>query len=107
LEQFRPELLLVSAGFDAHERDPLGQMRVTTDGFEVLTTRLLRAADELCQGRIVFVSEGGYDLQALAECCERVLALCSCEKLPPPPPVEGDTRRSERSLSDFRRAHRR
>jgi acetoin utilization deacetylase AcuC-like enzyme len=107
LEQFRPDLLLVSAGFDAHERDPLGQMRVTTNGFGVLSTRLLRAADEWCQGRVVFVSEGGYDTQALAECCDRVLALCSCEKLPASATVEGDTRRGERSLADFRRAHRR
>ena len=107
LEQFQPELLLVSAGFDAHERDPLGQMRVTTDGFGVLSTRLLRAADELCQGRIVFVSEGGYDTQALAECSERLLALCACDKLPTSQAIEGDTRRGERSLADFRRAHRR
>ncbi len=107
LEQFRPELVLVSAGFDAHERDPLGQMRMTTDGFGVLSTRLLRAADQWCQGRVVFVSEGGYDTQALAECCDRVLALCSCEKLEAPATVEGDTRRGERSLADFRRAHRR
>ena len=59
-------------------------MRMTTDGFGVLSTRLLRAADELCRGRIVFVTEGGYDTQALAECCERVLVLCSCEKLQAP-----------------------
>jgi acetoin utilization deacetylase AcuC-like enzyme len=107
LEQFRPELVLVSAGFDAHERDPLGQMRMTTDGFGVLSTRLLRAADRWCQGRVVFVSEGGYDAQALAECCDRVLVLCSCEQLQAPATVEGDTRRGERSLADFRRAHRR
>jgi acetoin utilization deacetylase AcuC-like enzyme len=107
LEQFRPELVLVSAGFDAHERDPLGQMRMTTDGFGVLSTRLLRAADQWCQGRVVFVSEGGYDTQALAECCDRVLVLCSGEKLQAPATVQGDTRRGERSLADFRRAHRR
>jgi acetoin utilization deacetylase AcuC-like enzyme len=107
LQQFRPELLLVSAGFDAHERDPLGQMRMTTDGFGVLSTRLLRAADECCNGRVVFVSEGGYDTQALAECCQRVLSLSASDALQPPASVEGDTRRGERSLVDFRRAHRR
>ncbi len=107
LQQFRPELVLVSAGFDAHERDPLGQMGVTTDGFGVLSTRLLRAADEQCDGRVIFVSEGGYDTQALAECCQRVLTLCASESLPAPASIEGDTRRGERSLADFRRAHRR
>lgn len=107
LQQFRPELLLVSAGFDAHERDPLGQMRVTTDGFGVLSTRLIRAADECCNGRVVFVSEGGYDTQALAECSQRVLSLCAADSPKPPAAVEGDTRRGERSLADFRKAHRR
>ena len=63
LRQFQPELMLVSAGFDAHERDPLAGMRMTTDGYGRLTSRLLAAADELCDGRIVFVTEGGYDTQ--------------------------------------------
>ncbi len=83
------------------------QMRMTTDGFGACSTRLLRAADELCDGRMVFVTEGGYDTQALAECCQRVIALCASESLPAPASIEGDTRRGERSLADFRRAHRR
>jgi acetoin utilization deacetylase AcuC-like enzyme len=77
LQKFRPELVLVSAGFDAHERDPLAGMRLTTDGYGALTSLLLHAADELCDGRIVFVTEGGYDLRALAECCQRVIELAS------------------------------
>jgi acetoin utilization deacetylase AcuC-like enzyme len=77
LHNFRPELLLVSAGFDAHERDPLAGMRLTTDGYGRLTSHLLHAADELCDGRIVFVTEGGYDLRALAECCQRVIELAA------------------------------
>ena len=56
-----PELLLVSAGFDAHERDPLAGMRMTTDGFGGCSRALCGAADELCGGRIVLVTEGGYD----------------------------------------------
>jgi acetoin utilization deacetylase AcuC-like enzyme len=74
---FDPDLVLVSAGFDAHERDPLAGMRLTTDGYGSLTSQLLHAADELCDGRIVFVTEGGYDLRALAECCQRVIDLAS------------------------------
>lgn len=77
LRDFKPQLVLVSAGFDAHERDPLGGMRMTTDGYGALTSMLLWAADELCEGRIVFVTEGGYDTSALAECCERVIDLAS------------------------------
>jgi acetoin utilization deacetylase AcuC-like enzyme len=107
LEQFRPELLLVSAGFDAHERDPLAGMRMTTDGYAQLTTRLLAAADKLCDGRIVFVTEGGYDTSALAECCQKVTDLASAETLPRLSDTEGDTRRGQETLRDFRAAHRR
>ena len=73
LEAFGPALLMVSAGFDAHERDPLGGCRLTTDGFRRLTTMLLEAADRLCEGRVVMVTEGGYDLTALGECLDTVI----------------------------------
>jgi acetoin utilization deacetylase AcuC-like enzyme len=65
LRQFSPDLLLVSAGFDAHERDPLGGMRVTTPAFGAMTAELRRVADDVCGGRIALVAEGGYDLRAL------------------------------------------
>jgi acetoin utilization deacetylase AcuC-like enzyme len=66
VRQFAPDLLIVSAGFDAHERDPLGGMRLTTGAFAAMTMELRRVADACCRGRIVLVTEGGYDLQALA-----------------------------------------
>jgi acetoin utilization deacetylase AcuC-like enzyme len=66
LERFRPDLLLVSAGFDAHTDDPLATMGMTSSGFGVLTTTLVDAAERLCAGRIVMALEGGYDLNALA-----------------------------------------
>ena len=62
----RPELLIVSAGFDAHEADPLAQLRVETGDFAWITGELMAAADRHCGGRIVSVLEGGYDLEALA-----------------------------------------
>jgi acetoin utilization deacetylase AcuC-like enzyme len=107
LRQFRPDLLLVSAGFDAHERDPLAGMRMTTEGYAQLTTRLLVAADELCNGRVVFVTEGGYDTSALAECCQSVVDLASAESLRRPTETSGDTRRAHDTIRDFRTAHRR
>src|SRR6266508_5086173 len=61
--QFEPDLLIVSAGFDAHEHDPLASMRVTTPAFAAMTTALRHVADECCRGRMVVVTEGGYDLQ--------------------------------------------
>ncbi len=65
-ERFQPELILVSAGFDAHWADPLAGMQLTLNGYARLTVELLRMADQLCGGKIVFIMEGGYDLDALS-----------------------------------------
>jgi acetoin utilization deacetylase AcuC-like enzyme len=67
LEAFRPELLVISAGFDAHKADPLAQLRLEAADFAWLTGRLLAVARTHCQGRVVSLLEGGYDLDALAE----------------------------------------
>ncbi|MGH7932217.1 MAG: histone deacetylase family protein [Candidatus Binataceae bacterium] len=64
--QFRPEFVLVSAGFDCHYRDPLGTMQVTEQGFTAMARRMKRLAAECCGGKLVVALEGGYDLQALA-----------------------------------------
>lgn len=65
LREFRPEVLLLSAGFDAWRGDPIGGMKVTEEGFGQWGRRLSELAAEVCQGRILAVLEGGYDLQAL------------------------------------------
>src|SRR5258705_12580664 len=65
LRQFRPELILISAGFDALDDDPLGGMRLTTEGFATLTATICALADECCDARVVAVTEGGYDLGGL------------------------------------------
>ena len=70
LEAFRPEFILISAGFDAHRDDPLANMRLTEAGYAALTTLVKEAADRLCEGRIVALLEGGYDLRALAASVE-------------------------------------
>jgi len=67
LDGFAPELVIVSAGFDAHRADPLAQLEVETDDFVWLTEELLAIADRHAKGRLVSVLEGGYDLDALAE----------------------------------------
>ena len=67
LDVFAPELLIVSAGFDAHRRDPLAQLNVETADFAWLTGDLLAIAERHAEGRIVSALEGGYDLEALAE----------------------------------------
>ena len=67
VEAFAPGLILVSAGFDAHARDPLAQLNWRTDDFAWLTARICDVADRVCAGRIVSTLEGGYDLDALGE----------------------------------------
>ena len=66
LEAFRPELLILSAGFDAHRADPLAELQLATEEYGWLTDRFMAVADAHCGGRLVSVLEGGYDLGALA-----------------------------------------
>jgi acetoin utilization deacetylase AcuC-like enzyme len=66
LDVFAPELVVISAGFDAHHRDPLGSLELTEEDFAWITLRLMEAADVHAGGRVVSVLEGGYDLQGLA-----------------------------------------
>jgi acetoin utilization deacetylase AcuC-like enzyme len=68
LRRFQPELILVSAGFDGHHRDPLGPLTYSVAGYAAMVGRLRAIADECCGGRIALVLEGGYDLAALAAC---------------------------------------
>jgi acetoin utilization deacetylase AcuC-like enzyme len=65
-QRFRPDLVLVSAGFDAHWGEPLAHMRLSLAGYDGLARLLIDAAQDLCGGRIVFVMEGGYNLPVLA-----------------------------------------
>ncbi len=74
LEQHRPQLVLVSAGFDAHALDPLGDLALQTDDFRWITELIVSVAAQHGHGRIVSLLEGGYDLQALAESVEAHLA---------------------------------
>lgn len=67
LERFAPELLIISAGFDAHAADPLAQLQLQTEDFAWVTAQLLAAAGRGANGRVVSLLEGGYDLAALAE----------------------------------------
>ena len=84
MRQFKPDLLLVSAGFDAHERDPLGGMRLTAGAFAAMTMELRRVAEECCEGRMAAVTEGGYDFLALAESLRAVVSVLSLDRAAAP-----------------------
>jgi acetoin utilization deacetylase AcuC-like enzyme len=77
LHRFQPQLLLISAGFDAHADDPLASINLTDDSFGRMTEMLLEISAKYCDGRIVSVLEGGYNLKALARSVESHLkAMC-------------------------------
>jgi acetoin utilization deacetylase AcuC-like enzyme len=98
---YRPELVLVSAGFDAHRADPLGGMSVSDEGFAALCGAVKEVADRHCPGRIVLTLEGGYDLEALSRsvrACVQVLAGAA------PPPLQPAADRASQALSRIRAA---
>ena len=65
LREFKPEILVISAGFDAHTRDPLANLNLVEADYTWVTKKLMEIADKSAQGRIVSLLEGGYDLQGL------------------------------------------
>ena len=71
LEEFKPEFILISAGFDAHKDDPLAQLNLNTEDYYTITLRLLKASKKFCTGKVVSILEGGYDLQALQNSTKR------------------------------------
>jgi acetoin utilization deacetylase AcuC-like enzyme len=73
IDEYEPELILVSAGYDAHNADPLGGLSLSTEAFDWLTGELKAAAERSCNGKIVMILEGGYNVEALAECAEGAL----------------------------------
>src|SRR6185436_8056440 len=76
LADFRPDIILISAGFDAHTRDPLANLNLTEPDFAWATSKIMEIADSCAGGRVVSVLEGGYDLQGLARsAAAHVMAL--------------------------------
>ena len=71
LKEFKPEFLLFSAGFDAHIDDPLAQLRLSSEDFYTLTKRTLEISKPFCNGNVVSILEGGYDLKALQDSTQR------------------------------------
>ena len=67
IKEFKPEFILLSAGFDAHKNDPLAQINLESEDYYTLTNRILLIAKKICNGKVVSILEGGYDLNALKE----------------------------------------
>ncbi|MEE9253089.1 MAG: histone deacetylase [Thermodesulfobacteriota bacterium] len=107
IEQYEPEMILVSVGFDTYENDPLGGMNVTPSGFAQQTRFLKEKAQQYCDGRIVYVLEGGYDLDGLwlstRSVFEELLELNTTDygDLDAETKADGIIERVEKTLSDY------
>ncbi len=100
--KFKPEFILVSAGFDCHFRDPLGDMRVSEDGFAAMTRRVKELAAESCGGRMIAALEGGYDIEEIAKSGRAVIEELGREGDEPIAPARG----GERAMPIIERAAR-
>jgi acetoin utilization deacetylase AcuC-like enzyme len=104
LQEFRPEILLVSAGFDAHVRDPLASMQVSSQGFGAFASELRHVAEDTCAGRMLLILEGGYDLRGLGDAVAEVAQVLLAEdgraaRFPSPTPL------GRQLVARFREAH--
>ena len=88
LADYAPQIIIVSTGFDAYVDDPLGDLRVTARGYGSVAAALGHAADACCQGRILFVLEGGYSQEGLRSCTSEVMSVMESEEPREPGPAE-------------------
>lgn len=107
VESFRPQMLFVSAGFDAHWNDPLTSLGLSTSGFFNLSKKIVELADEYCDGKVVFVLEGGYDPHNVARGAAAVFSALTNSKLgneanDPSPYPEPD---HEAQISEIKKWH--
>ena len=77
VDLFKPEVIIISAGFDAHKRDPLASINLESEDYYTLTQNIVEIAKRHSNGRVISFLEGGYDLQALSECIEAHLEALS------------------------------
>jgi acetoin utilization deacetylase AcuC-like enzyme len=105
IEAYRPQFIIVSAGFDAHHLDPLGGMSLTEEGYEQMLQILMHLSAELCSNRLVLALEGGYNLRALPDSVKRMLSCLSkydpeTETVPLAPSPEGFSKSFRARLQD-------
>ena len=77
IDQFKPEFILISAGFDAHQADPLANINLSTESFGWMTERVMEKANQYCNNRVISLLEGGYNLNALPKCIGKHLEILS------------------------------
>jgi acetoin utilization deacetylase AcuC-like enzyme len=108
-DRFDPQLILVSAGFDAHWTDPVGEMYLSTSAFAALNTIIIELARSLCDGRLVMVQEGGYNIEATgccaATCINLLLGDDAAVDAQGPAPAKSSTLNLDVLIGELRRIH--
>lgn len=107
LKKFDPQFIIISAGFDAHWRDPLAQLQLSLTGLAQLSRMLIETAQEICGGHIIFVMEGGYDLEVLAHGIENIVhVLLDAETISDPLGVIEENREvNHAAIQQFKERH--
>jgi acetoin utilization deacetylase AcuC-like enzyme len=107
-QRYQPDLILVSAGFDAHWSDPLANMLLSLRGYATIARELVAMADELCDGKIIFTLEGGYDRTVLAYGVENVFHALLGDDIESDPvgPAPYEERPVENRIAELKRIHR-
>jgi acetoin utilization deacetylase AcuC-like enzyme len=107
VQRWKPQMILVSAGYDGHWNDPLGPMALSVTGYAQLTRMIYDLAGELCDGRLLLVLEGGYNLEALGACVVAALQVL-LGRDPGPDPIgidSGPGTSVNSSITALRRLH--
>jgi acetoin utilization deacetylase AcuC-like enzyme len=107
--EYKPQVLIISAGYDIYENDPLGTMQVTPAGFGTMTTSLKQLAAEVCEGRLLLALEGGYHIQGIAESIYHTLNALAASNAQlhdtGPGAGTGSSLSVDRVISEVRRVH--
>ena len=102
--RYKPQLVLISAGYDAHIADPLGEMAVSVAGFAEMALKVRRLADELCEGRVAAILEGGYNIEALAQSVVATIGMLGTASDAPQTKEEPEKRETMHADHTSRRA---
>jgi len=105
MRSYEPRLIIIAAGFDAHEKDPIGRSRLTEEAFGMLTRLIMGFRSDIGDPPVLFILEGGYSPRALAACVKEVVQALVNPTLPETP-VVAETRRAEDIVTRVRRIHR-
>ena len=102
--EYKPDIIMVSLGFDLYHEDPLGKMNVTPEGYAIMTGILKQLATELCEGRLLFVMEGGYSINGIRKCGSRVMQELAGIPTIPPQKIDRITHENPFSLPGLKKA---